>query len=75
LKVNYSSSKHKVNHFLTATGADFKEIFTMALGRKVMCGSNMPKSRYQNWQFAVEINGFDVAFFTAASPKAKRQVG
>ena len=24
---------------------------------------NMPKSLYQNWQFAVEINGFDVALF------------
>lgn len=24
---------------------------------------NMPKSLYQNWQFAVEVNGFDVALF------------
>jgi phage tail-like protein len=24
----------------------------------------MPKSLYQNWQFAIEINGFDVALFS-----------
>jgi len=24
---------------------------------------SMPKSLYQNWQFAIEINGFDVALF------------
>jgi T4-like virus tail tube protein gp19. len=23
----------------------------------------MPKSLYQNWQFAIEVNGFDVALF------------
>jgi len=24
---------------------------------------NMPKSLYQNWQFGIEVNGFDVALF------------
>jgi phage tail-like protein len=28
-----------------------------------MISGNMPKSLYQNWQFAIEINGFDVALF------------
>ena len=28
-----------------------------------MRSGNMPKSLYQNWQFAVEVNGFDVALF------------
>ncbi|CAM2066713.1 Phage tail protein [Sulfidibacter corallicola] len=32
----------------------------------------MPKSLYQNWQFAIEINGFDVALFKKASlPKTE----
>lgn len=29
-----------------------------------MRSGNMPKSLYQNWQFAIEVNGFDVALFT-----------
>lgn len=29
-----------------------------------MRSGNMPKSLYQNWQFAIEINGFDVALFS-----------
>jgi len=28
-----------------------------------MRSGNMPKSLYQNWQFAIEVNGFDVALF------------
>lgn len=28
-----------------------------------MRSGNTPKSLYQNWQFAIEINGFDVALF------------
>ena len=28
-----------------------------------MISGNMPKSLFQNWQFAIEINGFDVAIF------------
>ena len=28
-----------------------------------MISGNMPKSLYQNWQFAIEVNGFDVALF------------
>lgn len=32
----------------------------------------MPKSLYQNWQFAVEVNGFDLALFRKASlPKTE----
>ena len=32
----------------------------------------MPKSLYQNWQFAIEINGFDVALFQKSSlPKTE----
>lgn len=26
-------------------------------------GTSMPESLYQNWQFAIEVNGFDVALF------------
>jgi phage tail-like protein len=29
-----------------------------------MKSGNMPQSLYQNWQFAIEINGFDVALFS-----------
>jgi phage tail-like protein len=29
-----------------------------------MRSGNMPKSLYQNWQFAVEVNGFDVRRFS-----------
>ena len=28
-----------------------------------MRSGNMPQSLYQNWQFAIEVNGFDVALF------------
>jgi len=28
-----------------------------------MISGNQPKSLYQNWQFSIEINGFDVALF------------
>jgi phage tail-like protein len=28
-----------------------------------MIVGNMPESLYQNWQFAIEVNGFDVALF------------
>ena len=28
-----------------------------------MRSGNMPKSLYQNWQFTIEVNGFDVALF------------
>jgi len=28
-----------------------------------MRSGNMPRSLYQNWQFAIEVNGFDVALF------------
>ena len=28
-----------------------------------MRSGNTPKSLYQNWQFAIEVNGFDVALF------------
>ena len=37
-----------------------------------MRSGNMPKSLYQNWQFAIEVNGFDVALFQKSSlPKTE----
>ena len=37
-----------------------------------MRSGNMPKSLYQNWQFAIEVNGFDVALFRkGAEPKTE----
>ena len=32
-----------------------------------MQSGNMPKSLYQNWQFAIEVNGFDLP---ASRPRA-----
>jgi phage tail-like protein len=40
-----------------------------------MNSGNMPQSLYQNWQFAIEINGFDVALFTKGQePKTEFEV-
>lgn len=40
-----------------------------------MISGNMPKSLYQNFQFAIEMNGFDVALFKKGSePKTDFEV-
>ena len=37
-----------------------------------MISGNMPKSLFQNWQFAIEVNGFDIALFRkGAEPKTE----
>lgn len=37
-----------------------------------MRSGNMPQSLYQNWQFAIEVNGFDVALFKKGQEAALR---
>ena len=54
----------ELNFVLVQTGGSFTEVLDNRSRRRHNTSrGNMPKSLYQNWQFAIQVNGFDVALF------------